>query len=166
MTRLLTAFFLLFLSVHSNAQNLPDFSNIKLDTKDDFTAAADEAALQACQYLLSTPPSAKDAHRLRSTQYLIRWMTGTPSYMFHIDDLATKVAKKDNDLLAVYLASMGKFCLENKDQSSNERAVKLNSVKAFIAYCKNPANGVRMNNELKKLVSADEKGQLEEYLFK
>ena len=73
-------FVLLFglLSGISIAQNLPDYDAIKLDKKEDLNATADSAALQASNFLFSSPLDKNNLDRLKSIQYIIRWMTGTP----------------------------------------------------------------------------------------
>ena len=156
--------FFLLLGQLSFAQNLPDYTNIKLDKKEDFTKEANDAALQASNFILSTPLVKDNMDRLKSTQYILRWMTGTPDFTFSIDEEATKIAKKDNDLLGLYLAAMTKYALENPADSKDAVKVKLNAVKSVITYAKNAKNNVKINGEIKKLIEADYKGQLPAYL--
>ncbi len=148
----------------SFAQELPDFSTIPIEAKEDFTATADNAALQAASYLLSTPMDAKNINRLKCTSYVIKWMTGTPDYNFTLDEQATKFAKKNDDLLGLYMAAMTKYSLENKADAKDQNKVKLNAVKSIITYAKDPKNNVKVNGELKKMTEADEKGELAQYL--
>jgi hypothetical protein len=160
-------FGLLLLSVLSNtsfAQALPDFDAIKLETKEDFNPTANDAALQASAFLLSSPLVKNNIDRLKSLQYVIKWMSGTPEYTFTLDEQATKFAKKNDDLLGLYMAAMTKFVLENKADSKDQNKIKLNAVKLIIAYAKEEKNKVKINGELKKAMEADEKGQLSEYL--
>ena len=159
-------FVLLFglLSGISIAQNLPDYDAIKLDRKEDFNATADSAALQASNFLFSTPLDKNNLDRLKSIQYIIRWMTGTPDYSFTLDEQATKFAKKNDDLLSQYKAAMTKYALENKADAKDQNKVKLNAVKLIIAYVKDEKNKVKLNAELKKAIEADDKGQLSAYL--
>jgi len=152
------------LSNLSFAQTLPDFDAIKLDKKEDFDSTADIAALQAANFLLSTPVEKSNIDRLRSVQYIIRWMSGTPDYSFTLDDQATKFAKKNDDLLGLYMAAMAKYVLENKADSKDQNKIKLNTVKMIIAYATDEKNKVKINSELKRAIEADRNGQLSEYL--
>lgn len=145
-------------------QSLPDFDAIPLDKKEDYNAAANDAALQAASFLLSTPIEKDNLDRLRSTQYVIKWMSGSPDYHFVLDEKAVKFAKKNNDLLALYMAAMTKFVLENKADAENQDKIKLNAVKAIIDYARDEKNNVKLNAELKKAIKADEKGELAEYV--
>jgi uncharacterized protein YqkB len=146
------------------AQSLPDFDAIKLEKKEDFNPAADNAALQAANYLLSTPLDKNSVDRLRAVQYVLKWMSGTPDYTFDIDERAAKFTKKDSDLLGLYLAAMTKFVLEDKASAKDQNKIKLNALKSVAAYAKDKANKVKLNSELKKIIAADEQGQLAEYL--
>lgn len=148
----------------SFAQNLPDFDGISIDKKEDFNVTADDAALQAANYLFSTPLEKNDAGRLRSMQYIIKWMSGTPDYNFTLDEQATKFTKKSDDLLGLYMAAMTKYVLENKENAKDQNMIKLNAVKLIIAYAKEEKNKVKINAELKKAIEADDKGELSTYL--
>lgn len=148
----------------SNAQDLPDFDLYKFKTEEDYNADADNAALIASNYLLTTKYDKTDMKRAKCARYLIRWMTGTPAYSFEIDETAGNISKKDPDMLSLYMACMTKYALTNKDKAKDTKLVKLNSYKMLIGYCKNAQNGVKPAGELKKLLQADEKGELEKYL--
>lgn len=152
------------LSGSSFAQTLPDFDKIQLEKKEDFNATADNAALQASDFLLSTPLEDGNIDRLKSLQYIILWMTGTPDYTFGIDEAATKLAKNNNDLLSLYMVAMTKYVLEHKADANDQDKIKLNALKLIIAYAKEDKNKVKITAELKKAIKAAEKGQLQEYL--
>lgn len=146
------------------SQNVPNYSSIKLETKEDYNQAANDAAHQAANYILSTPVDKHNMNRLQSIVYLLKWMTGSPDYSFAIDEEITKLAKKNDDLMAVYMAAMAKYVLENKTESTNANKVKLNAVKLVVDFSKDTRNNVKQTSELKKLIEADNNGKLAEYL--
>lgn len=146
------------------AQALPRYDDIKLEVKEDYTAAANQAALQAANFLLSTPMDGKSIDRLKSLQYVIKWMTGTPEYSFTLDGQATKFAKNNNDLLGLYMVAMTKYVLENPAEAGNQDKIKLHAVKTIVQYASNPANNLKGNKELKKVMDAEQAGKLEAYL--
>lgn len=148
----------------SFSQNLPDFDAIKLEKKEDYNNVADDAALLAARFLFITPFDNKNVNRLKSLQYIIRWMTGTPDYNFTLDEQATKFAKKNDELLGLYMAAMTKFILENKADAKDQNKIKLHAVRLIIAYAKDEKNKVKINSELKKAIEADEKDELAAYL--
>lgn len=164
MKKLLFALLFALVANISLAQNLPDYDAIKLENKEDYDSAAEAAALQAADFLFSTPMEKNSLDRLQSLAYIIKWMSGTPAYTFSLDAQAIKFAKKDNDLLGMYMAAMTKFVLENKADSKDQNKIKLHAVKMIISYVKDEKNKVKINGELKKAIEADEKGELAAYL--
>jgi hypothetical protein len=151
-----------FFSAYS--QTLPDFNAIKLDTKADYDSAADNAALQASNYLLSAPLPKKDLTSLNAAQYLIKWMSGTPDFGFTFGSPETDFITGDNDLMAVYIAAMVKYALQNKEAAKDPKKIELNGVMTLIQYAKDPANNVKPNKSLKKAMEAQDNGQLAAYL--
>lgn len=149
-------------SLIGSAQPGPDYTSIRLEAKEDYTDETDKAALQAASQILSTPVNDKNLPRLEAAQFLIRWMTGTPTYQFNLDGKVTKFAK--DDLLIVYMAAMAKYCLQNPADKEDQKKVQVNAIKALLGYCRQ--FDIRMAGELKRLNSAHEKGELEKYLQK
>lgn len=145
-------------------QGLPVFDNIKLEQKADYKLA-EPYALEASNYLLSTPFEKDDPDRLKSLQFIIKWMSGTPDYMFTLDDVAGKILKgNDEELLGLYMAAMTKYTLENKADAKDAGKVKLNAITILLNYCEDPGNHIKMPKSLKKLSEAKSKGQLEQEL--
>lgn len=144
-------------------QSLPNFDEIKLDQGSDYKSA-EASVLQATNYILSTPYDKDDANRLKSLQFVLKWMSGTPDFSFALDDAIAKIIKGNDDLLGVYMACMTKYCLENKDSAKDAKLVKLNSVKLLLAYCENENNKMKMTKQLKRLSEANKKGELEKEL--
>jgi len=145
------------------AQELPDYGSIRLEKQADYPLA-ENTALQASNYLLTTPIAKDNLYRLKTMQFLIKWMEGTPDYTFSLDGPITRISENSADIIAVYMAAMVKFCLENKAQSKDMKAIKLSAVKSLIAYCSDASNGVKVKGELKRLKEADERGVLQKYV--
>lgn len=148
----------------TNAQTIPNYSDITLETEKDYNESADNAALQAANYLFSTPLDEKNLDRIQSAQYLVRWMLGTPAYQFELDAAAIKFTKDNADLLTMYMAAMSKFVLENKADANDKNKIKLASLKMIADNARDPKNKVKMNKQLRKLIDAEKKGKLTEYL--
>ena len=159
----LISLLLLFYLNNSFSQTLPNFDEIKLDQGSDYKAA-ETSATQAATYILSTPFEKDDLNRLKSLQFIIKWMSGTPDYSFTLDNVASKITKGNDDLLGIYMACMTQYCLENKESAKDAKLVKLNSIKLLLAYCENENNKMKMTKQLKKLSEANKKGELEKEL--
>ena len=70
-------------------------------------------------------------------------MEGTPDYNFGIDAGVTKLTKKNDDLLSVYLAAMVKYALEDKGNVKDTNATNLAAIRTLLVYAQNPANHVK-----------------------
>lgn len=153
-------FLLLTLSVGFTAfsQTMPAVADIKLTAKEDYRAA-DTIAFQVANYILTTPSEEKNTQRLNGTSFLLRWMEGTPDFSFEIDEKVVKYFVKDVDLMAVYMAALTQAGLQNRNVK-NTKALTSIAVKKFIVYINNSSYGVKINGKLKKLIEADQKGEL------
>ena len=138
----------------THAQSLPAYDEIVLEKSTDYKPA-NQSALAAANYILSKPIANKDLDYLKSLKFMIKWMSGTPDYMFDIDAEVGKLVKGSDALVGVYMAAMTKYCLEHPDTKDDQEAIKNNSLNTLIEYCENPANKVKMNRALRRL--ADEK---------
>lgn len=148
---------------NSIAQTTFDYEKVKVETAAD-CRAADPLALEASNYLLSTPFEKNNIDRLRSLSVLIKWMSATPDYSFSLDEAAAKLMKGNDDLLGLYMAAMTKYCLENKESAKDSKLVKLNAVTYVLNYCEDEKNNIKMTKQLKKLSEAKSKGELEQML--
>lgn len=156
-------FVLLCCSVHLSAQDLPNYEQIRLEQGPDYKPA-EPAVLQAANYILSTPMAKDDLDRAKSTQFLLRWMTGTPDYTFSLGGSISKAVSNQTDLLGVYMAAMAKYALENKDMAKDEKKVNLEATKIMLVYCEDSKNNVKLNKTLKKMIEANKEGNLESML--
>ncbi len=165
MKKLILAISFAILAQVSIAQSIPDFSLIELQKKEDFDEGANNAALKAANYLFSTAIlDDNELNRLRCTQYVIRWMSGSPDYSFTIGENIIKFSKKSDNFLGLYMAAMTKYALENKEYSKDQTKIKLNAFKIIIAYVKGIGSDFKINKELKKAIAAEENGTLEDFL--
>lgn len=154
-------FILLLASSVLRAQDFSGLETIRLEAKEDYKVA-DPELNKALDYLLGTPLNKDDINRAQCLRFLLRWMTGTPDYMFTI--AGHKALKGNDDLLGVYLACMTRYCLNNPASAKDEKKVKLNTFQLLLQYCENEANQVKMTRGLKKLSEANRKGELEKAL--
>lgn len=147
-----------------NAQQVPDYSQVKNGTKAQTIARANEAALQAATYLLSMPPDTTNEDIQNATQYLILWMTQTDEYTFEVDEAAISLYEGNTAMMPVLLASMVEYQMKNPANKDDRQKVTLNAAKRMIAYAHNPANNIIMPDGLKKAAEAEKKGELDKYL--
>lgn len=147
-----------------HAQQVPDYSGIEGGTTEQKIARANEAALQSATYLLAMPPDTNNQDVKDAAAYLLMWMTATPDYSFELGDAELELYGSNPALLAVLLAAMVDYEMNNPANKDDKHKVRLNATRKFIAYAQNPANKVAMPDGLKKAATADKKGELDKYL--
>ena len=156
-------FLILFVlaSISSFAQT--DYSKVVM-AKDADYKPAEKYALEASNFVLSTPLNAEDKQRASATAFLLKWMEGTPDYTYAIESpIITKLESENKGLLGVYLASLTKASLEGKVEEPEVAMVS--GIKAVLAYAEKPENKVTASETLTKLSELNKKGELEK-LFK
>ncbi|HNP32309.1 MAG TPA: hypothetical protein PKN96_03355 [Flavobacterium sp.] len=153
-------FILFFVLTFTTTFSQTNYDTISLKSDAD-SRAANKYALEAANYLLNTPFDKNDVQRLKSLQFVSKWMEATPDFTFIFDATVNeKVVKGNEDLLGYYMAGMTKFCLENEDKSKNDALVMVSTIKILLAYCENPKNNLKMPPALQKLSDANKKGEL------
>lgn len=158
-------FLLLFVLTTISSFSQTDFSKVAM-AKDADYKSAEKYVLEASNYLLSSPLDSKNTKLAAATQFLSKWMEGTPDYTYIIESpVITKLDSENKGLLGVFFAGMTKFSLENSSKAQDPQFVMINGIKALLAYTQKPENKVVMTDTLKKLTELDKQGELEK-LFK
>lgn len=147
----------------SYSQQLPDFTKIPLTRASEYKAA-EPSVLRAAVYVLSMPFSKDDHSRIRCVKFILKWMTGTPDYIFTFGESKTRYFKNQSDLMGLYMAAMSKYALENPASAKDQNTVGVNAMVAVLTYSNNPTNNINMTQPMKRLWEANEEGKLSEAL--
>ncbi len=126
--------------------------------------AAEPDVLSVATYVLTRPVVAMSDEYRTSMRLIIAWMSNTPAYKFSIDATIAKLAKDNEELFGLYMASMTKTVLENPAIASDAESWKLASYKTLLDFCAQPANNIKMTKHLSKAIKANQEGKLREYL--
>lgn len=148
MIKYLPIIFLFLSGVTVHAQNILNYSEIKLETETDYKNA-EKHILEAADYILSTPFDADDMKRTEAIQFILAWMEGADGYDFdlsYLDKLDNEVTQK-----TTYLTSLVKYMLENKEKAYDKATIEQGVLGIFFAYCENPQNNIKQTRKLKKL---------------
>lgn len=156
-------FFLLLIPFVSYSQNPEEWQALEFNNKEDYKAN-ESKILECANFILNVPAEASDPARQSALTALSKWMSGTPDYNFVIDDSIGKLMEKNEAVLSIYMASMARYVLENKDKSPTAKEIELNAFKSLLEYSEDLNNKVPQSKELKKAIVADKKGKLEAYL--
>ena len=162
--RKLALFLFLFFSVivNSSAQEFPNLSNIKLKKRSHYVTAEPEI-LKLVNYLFETPIDPKNYARKEAGEFLIKWMNGTPEYVFILEEKETKYFNTDADLMLMYMTSLTKFMLENKSVT-DQKVIVLESMKLALNYLNSQQNKKHWSVSLWQLNDANLNGKLKDFL--
>lgn len=160
---ILAFLFCAFITVSLTAQQFKGLDNLPMKTDEDFKKA--EPTIKDCvKYILSHPVDKNDESGQNANRFLIKWMTGTPDYSFGVDGDAVKYTKKDELLLAAFMASMVRVVLDKPELAKDQKAMKIAAFKVFADYCADDKNKVTRTADIKKLIEANKKGKIESAL--
>lgn len=162
MKKLLVAIIALFATVNTFAQTLPPLYRYDLKTEEG-CEAADEVALQVADYLFATPLITDDENRLRAASFLNRWMEGTPTYHFIIDEDITANFDGDPELTDMYMAALTRYQLRNPDVEDEDK-ISYEALRQVLEYADKDENMVLLNKRLEKLIAANQQGRLNKVL--
>lgn len=165
MKAIITVSLALLLTNALNAQDYSGLEKITMEDQSDF-AKNEDLVIECSEYLLNSPATVleKDENRMNAAKFIMRWMDGTPDFMFYLDEPIGSMTNDNKPLLGIYLAAMSKYVLEHKNKADDQGEVKYNTFLTFIKYCEDPANKVEQNDEIKDLIKAKENNTLIDYL--
>lgn len=165
-TRRIALFFLFFLIALSDVftQELPNLKQIKLNKKIHFKET-EPLVLKVSDYIFSTPIDRKNELRRQGGQFLMRWMNGTPDYVFFLGESETYFFSTDSELMLVYMAGLTRFCLQNKSIAEQREKV-LGTLQIVLPYLDKQENKKNWSAALWQMVDAYKKGKLPAFLDK
>lgn len=145
-----------------NAQELPNLKHIKLNKKAHFKDN-EGLALKVTDYIFATPIDHKNDSRRQAGQFLIRWMNGTPDYVFFLGEKETTYFDTDTELMLVYMAGLTRFCLQHKSVT-DPRQRTLGALQLALPYLDKQENKKRWSVQLWQLMDAYKNGKLAVFL--
>jgi hypothetical protein len=136
------------------------YFNQELNSKEDYIDA-EPKVLECAKFILESKPLDNKEY-LMAKLYIVKWMEGAP-YTFNLYANASKADKKYGHLYGVYLAGMVTFYLENKDDEPSEKEIEVGAMRLLCLHVQK--HELQRKGYLKKLMSAFEDENLEEFLF-
>ena len=150
----LVVLIVLFLGVQSiHAQNFLELASHEFSSKESYKPA-EKQVISCADYLLSTPSDTNKVNRLIATQYILKWMEGTPDYTFEITSEAVELTKGNEELLGLYFASMSKVVLEHKEGKLTSNKVYERAKDLVVAYCAKKSNKMKPSKKIKKIIKS------------
>lgn len=132
---------------------------VKLQSADDYKEYA-ENVLDCSDYLLLTPYDKKDIERQAATDFVTRWIQGSPQFSLNVSENIKVLTEEKEDLLGLYITCYAKQAIENKDNYTNDELLEKDAINLFLDYCANPQNKIKLTKEMKKVIELKNSGEL------
>lgn len=136
-----------------SASSQSSYSSLKLETSSDFKQAETQV-LKAADYLFTTKFDEEDLERLYATEFIIKWMAGTPDYTFELNEKFSKAFAGNPEILNLYMSALAKLALEHPEKAKDGNYLGYNAVKMVIEYSNKSSNNLKQTTELKKNVGS------------
>lgn len=146
--------FIILLALFCNlsfAQNFSELDNAKFDSAESYKTA-EKQVLSCANYLFDNPIDKEELNRLKSIQYIMKWMSGTADYTFDLGQKAMELTNGNSDLVGLYMAAMSKVVLENNNQKWSSDELYNEAEKILVKYCANSENKIKPSKKIKKLL--------------
>ncbi len=137
--------------VTSFGQDFSELSNYNFDSVQSYEVQ-ESNVLVCANYLFNNPSDKDKLARLVSTQFIFKWMYGTPDYDFTIDEKAMELTKGNDELFGLYTAAMTKVVLDNKDEKLTDEEVYNKAKDILVDYCSEPSNKMKPSKKIKKIL--------------
>src|SRR5215207_9747445 len=114
----------LFLSSSFFAQDFIVPANYKLTTKQDYNNLEKEV-IAATNWLLATPFNQEVEKRKVVSEFILRWVNGSPTVNVELNSTILDFEKKNAGMMVLYMAASAKFVLENnysKDMRAKQKS--------------------------------------------
>ncbi|HMK18052.1 MAG TPA: hypothetical protein VK492_07635 [Chitinophagaceae bacterium] len=131
-------------------------------TKDEFVKS-EKDFIAAAKWLEGTAlAKVDDAARKKVNAWVVQWMVNSPTVTMEINASVSKIFDKNPDLLIVFMAGYGRYCLENNYSTD---ALKGNTAGINSAInCYNLGGDTKKDKALSKVIDADKEGKLEDWV--
>lgn len=143
---------LLLLSKTSFSQDFKVPENISLTSASDYEKYED-IVITGIKWLEDTPIDQQISKRKETSAFLLKWITGTPTFSIGLQAFQIELTNKNPDLLMSFLGGWTKYALENPDQKSNEVATNLAGFESLVkVYASNTDNGIKKDKKVEKFM--------------
>ena len=155
----LTGLILLFSSV-AGAQDF-EVPATSPSTKDEFVKS-EKDFIDAAKWLETTSIGKQPDKRKSMNAWVVQWVVNSPTVSMEINASISKIFDKNPDLLVVFMAGYGRYCLEN-NYSTDVLKGNMAGIKSAIS-CYNLGGDTKKDKALSKVIDADKEGKLEDWV--
>lgn len=163
MKKLFVSIILLSIAVNLSAQEYKIPDNVKYSKEADYTTYEPEV-LKTIDWWMNTPLNVQPEKRREATDFLIMWLTGSPSVSVEIKTEIMNFAKPNPELMMAFMWGWTKYAIETKD--SGKVASNIKGIEAAIDFYTKNREFLKKDKAIEKYIRMKEDGKLEEYISK
>lgn len=153
---------ILFLLVHiGNSLFAQDFQvprNYKFEKAEDY-APYESVVIQCTDWLISTPANQQPELRKEVNQFLLKWLSGSPTVHIAIHQPIVPFMETNPDLLFLFMGAWAKYSLETKE-FDDAVAGSLAGLEAVIAFYQKNKEVMPKDKHVEKFIKMKDKGTL------
>jgi hypothetical protein len=148
----------LFFTQSSFSQEYSVPKDAVLETAEDYKKH-ESNILDCINWLENTPVNQDSEKRIKAKAFLMQWATGTPTVTIEMQSFQLDLAKKNADLLIVFMGGWIKHAIENPNEKDNIQASNIAGINSIIkVYTSNKGDGIKKDKRIEKLIKMDEIG--------
>lgn len=130
-------------------------------TKEEFIKS-EATFVAAAKWLERTPLGTDTDKRKKTAAWVTAWLINSPTVTVEMPGTLTKLFNKNPDLLIVFMAGYGRYCLET-EYSTDKIKGTVAGLKSAI-NCYNLGGEVKKDKSLKNAIEADKNGTLSDWV--
>ena len=130
-------------------------------TKDEFVKS-EKDFIDAAKWLEGTSIGKQPDKRKKMNAWVVQWMVNSPTVSIEINASISKLFDKNPDLLIVFMAGYGRYCLEN-NYSKDVLQGHMAGIRSAI-NCYNLGGNTKKDKGLSKVIEAEKEGKLEDWV--
>jgi hypothetical protein len=123
--------------------------NLELKAKEDYNRH-ETTLVEAAKWLEQTALSSEVAKRQEINAFVIKYLSGSPTISVALNEQLAKIYGKNEQLLAIYLASYGRNVIENRNSTDRSAPVKGGLTSMMNVYKKGVQ--IEKSREMEKLL--------------
>lgn len=153
MRKILVVVAFMFLFQATFSQNFIEIASYEFETAESYKGQEGNVLLCA-NYLFDTPSKENEINRLLATQFIFKWMEGTPDYTFDLTSEMSDFTKGNDDLFGILLAGMSKVVIENEGTALTTDEIFAQTKDLLVNYCADTNNKMKPSKSIKKILKS------------
>ncbi len=143
------------------AQALPELNKVRLNKKAQFKDA-EALVLKTTEFLLRQDLEKEKASRRKAGQFLMRWMNGTPDYLFYLEPADILYFENNTDYMLSFMAALTHYSIKHPQESRVNKFI--GALDLVLPYLKKYSHKEDWSRELSLLMDKYDQAEMTAYI--